>query len=185
MARIKKTRSGQSSGGASARVGIEHSFARSPECSRGIVIMCHCDHVAQCSRLNLVDPKNSLRPISRPSPLIAVCDNTGGEPLAWMLRSDSAGSNTAAGHLALLDAAAAALAPGFGRKLMVTCDGAGASQALVSRLDTLAGRRGYELVYLGRVGAGRAGEDGAAAGAGAGLADCHRWPRRGPSTPCR
>src|SRR3974377_488536 len=29
-------------------------------------------------------------------PLLAVCDNTGGEPLAWMLRRGSAGSNTAA-----------------------------------------------------------------------------------------
>ena len=48
-----------------------------------------------------------------------------------------------ADHLALLDAAVTALPPGFRRKLMVTCDGAGASHALVARLDTLAGRRGY------------------------------------------
>jgi Transposase DDE domain group 1 len=80
-------------------------------------------------------------------PLVATCDNTGGEPLAWMLRRGSAGSNTAADHLALLDAAIAALPPGLRRKLMVTADGAGASHALVARLDTLAGRRGYELVY--------------------------------------
>ena len=53
-------------------------------------------------------------------PLNAYCDNTGGEPLAWMLRRDSAGSNTAADHLVLLDAAIAALPPGFRRKLMVT-----------------------------------------------------------------
>ena len=80
-------------------------------------------------------------------PLIAACDNTGGEPLAWMLRRGSAGSNTAADHLALLDAAIAALPPTFRRRLMVTCDGAGASHALVARLDELAARRGYELVY--------------------------------------
>jgi hypothetical protein len=80
-------------------------------------------------------------------PLIASCDNTGGEPLAWMLRRGSAGSNTAADHLALLDAAIAALPPAFRRRLMVTCDGAGASHALAARLDELAGRRGYELVY--------------------------------------
>ena len=36
---------------------------------------------------------------------------------------------------------------GFRRKLMVTCDGAGASHALVKRLDKLAARRGYELTY--------------------------------------
>jgi hypothetical protein len=80
-------------------------------------------------------------------PLLAVCDNTGGEPLAWMLRPGSAGSNTAADHLTLLEVAIAALPPGFRRKLMVTCDGAGASHALVARLDVLAARRGYELTY--------------------------------------
>jgi len=58
-----------------------------------------------------------------------VCDNTGGEPLAWMLRRGSAGSNTAADHLAIVDAAIAALPPGFRRRLMTTCDGAGASRA--------------------------------------------------------
>jgi hypothetical protein len=78
-------------------------------------------------------------------PLVAVCDNTGGEPLAWMLRRGSAGSNTAADHLALLDAAITALPPAFRRKLMVTADGAGASHGLITRLDALAGRRGYEL----------------------------------------
>jgi Transposase DDE domain group 1 len=80
-------------------------------------------------------------------PLLAVCDNTGGEPLAWMLRRGSAGSNTAADHLVLLDAAIAALPPGFRRKLMVTADGAGASHVLIARLDELAARRGYELTY--------------------------------------
>jgi hypothetical protein len=38
-------------------------------------------------------------------PLLAACDNTG-EPLAWMLRPGSAGSNTAADHLRLLTAPA-------------------------------------------------------------------------------
>jgi Transposase DDE domain group 1 len=80
-------------------------------------------------------------------PLLAVCDNTGGEPLAWMLRRGSAGSNTAADHLVLLDAAITALPPGFRRRLMVTADGAGASHGLITRLDALAARRGYELTY--------------------------------------
>ncbi len=43
-------------------------------------------------------------------PLLAACDNTG-EPLAWMLRPGSAGSNTAAGHLRLLREAIEALPP--------------------------------------------------------------------------
>jgi hypothetical protein len=80
-------------------------------------------------------------------PLLAVCDNTGGEPLAWMLRRGSAGSNTAADHLAITDAAIAALPPGLRRRLMITCDGAGASHDLIKHLDKLAARRGYELTY--------------------------------------
>jgi Transposase DDE domain group 1 len=79
-------------------------------------------------------------------PLLAYCDNTG-EPLAGMLRPGSAGSNTTADHLAVLDAAIAALPPGFRRRLMVTCDGAGASHALIARLDKLAARPGYQLIY--------------------------------------
>ena len=65
-------------------------------------------------------------------PLLAACDNMG-EPLAWMLRPGSAGSNTAADHLRLLGEAIAALPPALRRKLMVTCDGAGASHDLVKR----------------------------------------------------
>ena len=77
-------------------------------------------------------------------PLLAECDNTA-EPLAWMLRRGSAGSNTAADHVALADAAIAALPPLFRRRLMITCDGAGASHEQIAHLDTLAARRGYQL----------------------------------------
>jgi DDE family transposase len=79
-------------------------------------------------------------------PLLAFCDNTG-EPLAGMLRKGSAGSNTVADHLAVLEAAIAALPPAFRRRLMVTCDGAGASHGLITRLDTLAARPGRQLTY--------------------------------------
>jgi hypothetical protein len=79
-------------------------------------------------------------------PLLAYCDNTA-EPLAGMLRPGSAGSNTAADHLAVLGAAITALPPGFRRRLMVTCDGAGASHDLIARLDKLAGRPGYQVIY--------------------------------------
>jgi hypothetical protein len=47
----------------------------------------------------------------------------------------------------VLDAAITALPPGFRRRLMVTCDGAGASHALITRLDELAARRGYQVIY--------------------------------------
>ena len=79
-------------------------------------------------------------------PLLAYCDNTG-EPLAGMLRKGSAGPDTVADHLAVLEAAIAALPPAFRRKLMVTCDGAGASHGLITRLDKLARRPGYQLIY--------------------------------------
>ena len=79
-------------------------------------------------------------------PLLAYCDNTA-EPLAGMLRPGSAGSSTAADHLAVLDAAITALPPVFRRRLMITCDGAGASHDLIARLDKLAARPGYQVTY--------------------------------------
>jgi hypothetical protein len=68
------------------------------------------------------------------------------EPLAGMLRPGSAGSNTAADHLTVLDAAIAVLPPGP-RRLMVTCGGAGASHDLIARLDKLVARPGYQVIY--------------------------------------
>jgi len=79
-------------------------------------------------------------------PLLCYCDNTG-EPLAGVLRPGSAGSSTAADHVTVLDAAIEALPPAFRRKLMVTVDGAGASHGLVTRLDKLAARPGYQVIY--------------------------------------
>jgi hypothetical protein len=79
-------------------------------------------------------------------PLGCWCDNTG-EPLAGMLRPGSAGSNTAADHIAVLGEAIAALPPKYRRRLMVTCDGAGASHDLIARLDELASRPGHQLIY--------------------------------------
>jgi hypothetical protein len=79
-------------------------------------------------------------------PLLAYCDNTT-EPVSGMLRVGSAGSNTAADHITMLDAAIAALPPQHRRRLMVTVDGAGASHDLVKHLDKLASRPGYQLTY--------------------------------------
>jgi len=79
-------------------------------------------------------------------PLGCWCDNTA-EPLAAKLRPGSAGSNTVADHLEVLAAALAALPPKFRRRLMVTCDGAGASYGLIERLDELASRPGCQLIY--------------------------------------
>ena len=79
-------------------------------------------------------------------PLGCWCDNTA-EPLAVKLRKGSAGSNTTADHLEVLGAAITALPPEHRRRLMVTCDGAGASHGLIERLDKLAARPGHQLVY--------------------------------------
>jgi hypothetical protein len=78
--------------------------------------------------------------------LLAYCDNTD-EALAGMMRPGSAGSNTAADHLRVLDEAITAVPAKYRRKLMVTLDGAGASHDLITRLDKLAARRGYQLTY--------------------------------------
>jgi hypothetical protein len=80
-------------------------------------------------------------------PLLAYCDNTAGEPLAWMLRRGSAGSNTAEDHIAITNDAIAALPPVLRRRLMVTVDGAGASHDLITHLDKLAARPGHQLIY--------------------------------------
>jgi hypothetical protein len=107
-----------------------------------------------CIRLDAsVVPAHSDKELAEPNfkgfghhPLLAYCDNTG-EPLAGILRKGSAGSNTTADHLEVLDAAITALPPAFRRRLMVTCDGAGASHGLIERLDKLAARPGHQLIY--------------------------------------
>ena len=107
-----------------------------------------------CIRLDAtVTPAHSDKELTEPNfkgyghhPLLAYCDNTG-EALAGMLRRGSAGSNTTADHLQVLGDAIAALPPGHRRRLMVTTDGAGASHGLIARLDKLAARPGYQLIY--------------------------------------
>ena len=107
-----------------------------------------------CIRLDAtVIPAHSDKELAEPNfkgfghhPLLGYCDNTD-EPLAGMMRRGSAGSNTTADHLQVLGDAIAALPPKFRRRLMVTADGAGASHGLITRLDQLASRPGYQLTY--------------------------------------
>jgi hypothetical protein len=63
-----------------------------------------------------------------------------------MLRKGSAGSNTAADHIAIVDASIAALPPAWRRNLMVTVDGAGFSHKLVvsQTFPLQEGRRAFE-----------------------------------------
>jgi hypothetical protein len=107
-----------------------------------------------CIRLDAtVTPAHSEKELAEPNfkgyghhPLLGYCDNTD-EALAGMLRRGSAGSNTTADHLQVLDDAITALPPKHRRRLMVTVDGAGASHGLIARLDTLAARPGHQLIY--------------------------------------
>ena len=107
-----------------------------------------------CIRLDAtVTPAHSDKELAEPNfkgfghhPLLSYCDNTG-EPLAGMMRRGGAGSNTVTDHLTVLEDSIAALPPEHRRRLMVTCDGAGASHGLLARLDSLAARPGYQLVY--------------------------------------
>jgi hypothetical protein len=57
--------------------------------------------------------------------------------LALKLRKGSAGSNTAADHIEVLDEAITALPARYRRDLLVTADGAGASHGLVDHITTL------------------------------------------------
>jgi len=113
-----------------------------------------CVRGGTCIRLDAtVTPAHSDKELAEPNfkgfghhPLLSYCDNTG-EPLAGMMRCGGAGSNTVADHLTVLEDSIAALPPASRRRLMVSCDGAGASHGLIDRLEELAARPGYQLVY--------------------------------------
>jgi hypothetical protein len=79
-------------------------------------------------------------------PLTAWRDNTG-ESLAVLLRPGNAGSSTAADHLAVADAAIAQIPARYRRKMLFTCDGAGATHALVNHISKLNARRGCQVHF--------------------------------------
>jgi hypothetical protein len=71
-------------------------------------------------------------------PMLAFCDNTG-EFLAAVLRRGNAGSNTAADHIAVLDAALAQIpdAHRHGTPILVRADGAGCTREFLAHLRSL------------------------------------------------
>src|SRR5512135_2534431 len=79
-------------------------------------------------------------------PLTAWCDNTG-ELLAIIARKGNAGSNTAEDHVAIIDAAIAAMPARWRRNLLVTIDGAGSSHAVTEHLTALNNRPGWSVAY--------------------------------------
>jgi hypothetical protein len=64
-----------------------------------------------------------------------------------MLRPGNAGSNTAADHIAVLGAAIAQVPVRYRRTMLVTCDGAGATHALVAHITGLSARPGCRVHY--------------------------------------
>jgi Transposase DDE domain group 1 len=79
-------------------------------------------------------------------PLGAWCDNTS-ESLAFALRTGSAGSNTTADHIEVLDTAIAQIPAKYRRDLLVTVDGAGASHGLVDHITALNRKPGHRVHY--------------------------------------
>jgi hypothetical protein len=79
-------------------------------------------------------------------PLTAWCDNTD-ESLAVELRPGNAGSNTAADHVSIVDAAVAQIPARHRRKMLFTCDGAGSTHALVEHVTRLNARPGRQAHY--------------------------------------
>jgi hypothetical protein len=79
-------------------------------------------------------------------PLLAWCDNTG-ELLAIIPRAGNAGSNTAADHIAIIDAAIAAIPARWRRNLLITIDGAGSSHKVIEHLTALNDRPDWSVRY--------------------------------------
>jgi hypothetical protein len=79
-------------------------------------------------------------------PLMAWCDNTG-ESLALLLRAGSAGSNTTADHIQVLDEAITQIPVRCRRDLLITVDGAGASHGLIDHITTLNAAPGRRMHY--------------------------------------
>ena len=81
-------------------------------------------------------------------PLMAFLDNTG-EALAGVLRPGNAGSNTAADHITVTDAALAQIPDGqrYGQPILVRADGAGASKKWLWHLRELGTQPGVDLDY--------------------------------------
>jgi hypothetical protein len=84
-------------------------------------------------------------------PLSAWCQNVG-DNLAMMLRPGNAGSNTAADHVLVLDAALAQIPASWRTDILISTDGAGASHDFITHLSALNtalihGKRGRRVEY--------------------------------------
>jgi hypothetical protein len=79
-------------------------------------------------------------------PLTAWCDNTD-ESLVVKLRPGRAGSNTAIDHIEILTDAIAQIPARARRRMLITCDGAGSTHALIDHISALNTRPGHQVHY--------------------------------------
>jgi len=79
-------------------------------------------------------------------PLTSWCDNTR-ENLVIKLRPGNAGSNTAADHVEVLTESIRQIPAAFRRDLLITCDGAGSTHALIEHITTLNASPGRKVHY--------------------------------------
>jgi Transposase DDE domain group 1 len=79
-------------------------------------------------------------------PLTAWCDNTD-ESLVVKLRPGRAGSNTAADHIEVLTGAIAQIPAPHRHRMLITCDGAGSTHALVEHITALNAGPGLAVHY--------------------------------------
>ncbi len=112
----------------------------------GEVIVIRLDATIVIAHSDKEQAKGTFRGSYGHHPLTAWCDNTG-ESLAVLLRPGNAGSNTAADHIAVTGAAIAQIPARYRRKMLITCDGAGSTHALVDHLTALNARRGCQVHY--------------------------------------
>jgi Transposase DDE domain group 1 len=112
----------------------------------GEVIVVRLDATIVVAHSDKQQAKGTFKGTFGHHPLTAWCDNTG-ESLAVKLRPGNAGSNTAADHIEIAEAAIAQIPGRFRRKMLVTCDGAGSTHALVEHISKLNARPGYQVHY--------------------------------------
>ncbi|MGH3829197.1 MAG: IS1380 family transposase [Pseudonocardiaceae bacterium] len=79
-------------------------------------------------------------------PLTAWCDNTN-ESLMIKLRPGRAGSNTATDHIEVLTEAIERIPAAHRGRMLITCDGAGSTHALVNHITALNNQPGHQVHY--------------------------------------
>jgi hypothetical protein len=112
----------------------------------GEVIVIRLDATIVIAHSDKEQAKGTFKGTYGHHPLTAWCANAG-ESLAVLLRPGNAGSNTAADHIAVADAAIAQTPTRYRRKMLITCDGAGSTHALVDHFSALNARAGYQVHY--------------------------------------